>query len=229
MPDDAKILRAIMGISLEEYAEHWPILREKFATDAEGHLFNERLKSEKDKKLRLIEIRKLAGSKGGRPRKSKRLAKGFSTETKCKANVEEGSMDSSLLGLPRRGTPKKNAGAKARTSKYSAEFQTFWAAFAPGRKTNKPDAATAFEGAVVAVSEEQRIDGQQAAEYLARRAADYAQSNQGQSAYVRGPTPWLNQQAWNDPPEAWQRKEENGKPKRHGFSVAELRAMKPRE
>jgi len=99
---------------------------------------------------------------------------------------------------------KVKSRSKAAVSNYSPEFEQFWKAFPVGRRKNKPDAWTAYQAALPA------IESPEPDSYLARRAAEYAVSDEGKCGFVRGPAPWLNQQAWNDPPESWERKEENG-------------------
>jgi len=71
------------------------------------------------------------------------------------------------------------------------------------RKTDKPEAFRIWPEAVAAVAMERRCDHGDAAAWLRQRAADYAASDQGRGQYCRGPVPWLNQAAWNDPPETW--------------------------
>jgi hypothetical protein len=45
-----------------------------------------------------------------------------------------------------------------------------------------------------------------AVEFLRSKAAEYAASDQGRGGYVRMPTTWLNQQGYDDTPEAWKDK-----------------------
>jgi len=103
------------------------------------------------------------------------------------------------LTKPNKGSFSKS---KAATGGYSAAFESFWKSFPTGRRSKKPDAWVSYQGAIQALIAEH--GSQDAAEaYLERRAAEYATTEQGRGKYVRGPCPWLNQQAWEDPPEAW--------------------------
>jgi hypothetical protein len=88
---------------------------------------------------------------------------------------------------------KKASQRLASTSEYSDGFTSFWQEFPAGRRKDKPKAFAAFKAALAVTDEQTLID----------RAGDYARSWEGTSQYVRGPTPWLNQQAWDEPPEAW--------------------------
>lgn len=116
----------------------------------------------------------------------------------------EGSLRESK-GKERKG----REGSKVSTSDYSEGFLKFWEAFPSGRRTKKPDAWQAYQKAIEHLTPV--CNGKPNAEsYLHVRAAEYAESDQGKSPYVRGPTPWLNQQAWEDSPDAW-REKSNGK------------------
>jgi uncharacterized protein YdaU (DUF1376 family) len=79
---------------------------------------------------------------------------------------------------------------------YSAIFEEFWKAFPCGRKKSKGAADKAFSKASALVD----------AEVLIRRAHDYANSDEGQSDFVKMPSTWLNQRCWEDDEQAWKGK-----------------------
>lgn len=101
--------------------------------------------------------------------------------------------------------PKEPTKPLPATDGYSTEFEAFWLAYPELRRKDKPKAWAAFKAAMKFISKTLG-DAAQAAEYLIRRAKEYAASDEGNSQFVRGPTPWLNQQAWDDPAQAWRRK-----------------------
>lgn len=105
------------------------------------------------------------------------------------------------------GAQSKRKRKRKPNREYPPDFLAFWNAFPAGRRQDKPRALEAFEAAVESLRNDDTIEGSPA-EYLAARAADYAASDQGRGPYVRGPAPWLNQQGWDDPPEAWAAKRE---------------------
>lgn len=96
LPNDPETLRRITGVSEGEFAKHWPAVAIKFTTDGNGGLFNERLKSEKAKKLGICESRAEAGRKGGQANAKQMLSKrgskrGSKNEAKGSWKKEEGS------------------------------------------------------------------------------------------------------------------------------------------
>jgi hypothetical protein len=103
-------------------------------------------------------------------------------------------------GQPERKTRKKR---DRLVIPYSPDFETWWKVFPNIRKTDKPEAFTIWGEAVQAVALERMCDIQDAVAYLIRRTTEYSASEQGKSKWCRGPCPWLNQAAWNDPPETW--------------------------
>lgn len=112
---------------------------------------------------------------------------------------------------PKDGKPPTNP-----RNTYPNGFMKFWDAFPILRRTDKPGAFRAWERAIKKL--DASPDGPaNPALFLLIRARDYARSEKGQGQYVRGPIPWLNQEAWNDDPETW--KEPDGKPKRRRSSA----------
>lgn len=96
---------------------------------------------------------------------------------------------------------------------YTADFETWWAAFPRGRRTKKRKAADDYRKAL------QRTD----AETLLRRATEYAASPTGQGRYVVMPSTWLNGDCWEDSNEAWNRgddREETGRIRGDGATAA---------
>jgi hypothetical protein len=90
---------------------------------------------------------------------------------------------------------------------YPEAFNQFWTTFPPGRRTDKPGSLEKWQLAVYSVTGRDGIGSETAAEqWLTQRAADYAASDQGRGPYVRMPATWLNQQGYDDPPEAWANK-----------------------
>lgn len=193
MPNDTKILCQIMGVTGAEFEEHWPLLSEKYETDDRGRLFNRRLKAEKDKKLRIIESRRESGKKGGRPPVKQMLKSRLSKTKAKKSKTEEGSI------------PIAPAMVTQANGGYSTDFETFWAKYPRGRRKSKGKAWLAWIVALKKASAEEIIE----------RASEYAKSDEGNGPYVKMPSTWLNQDCWNDDPEAWTEKIEpiKGKPK----------------
>jgi hypothetical protein len=101
------------------------------------------------------------------------------------------------------GQPKSRKKRDKLIIPYSPDFEAFWKAFPNVRKTNKPKAFEIWPSAVQSIILERMCDGEDAVAFLVRRATEYAASEQGKSKWCRGPCPWLNQAAWNDPAEAW--------------------------
>lgn len=98
---------------------------------------------------------------------------------------------------------------KAAATTFPPAFLDFWQAFPPGRRTDRPGALQSWLSAVDVLTGTLGAQ-EKATAYLTKRAADYASSDQGRGQYVRMPATWLNQQGYDDPPEAWMDK--NGKP-----------------
>jgi hypothetical protein len=105
---------------------------------------------------------------------------------------------------PSQTKPRKSR-AKAAVTNYPEEFEEFWVAYPPGRRTDKPGALESWQAAVEVLTA--RIGSEAAARGCLRaKAMEYAASDQGRGGYVRLPTTWLNQQGYDDPPEAWKDK-----------------------
>lgn len=84
-----------------------------------------------------------------------------------------------------------------KTKGYDTDFETFWDAFPPGRKSKKMNAYKAWTKAIKSVDALVIIDA----------AAEYAASDVGQGEYVSGPEPWLNGGCWDDDRTAWRDKQ----------------------
>jgi len=73
VPNDTERLARIAGCSPEALERAWEaVIRHKFSETADGLLVNERMQNERRKAIRLIEQRREAGVKGGRPRKNQK-------------------------------------------------------------------------------------------------------------------------------------------------------------
>ena len=86
-------------------------------------------------------------------------------------------------------------------------FEQFWEVFPRLRKSGPAAAREAWKKAIRKAEPTAIIEA----------AREYAASPVGQGQYVKGPTPWLNQECWNDDRAAWQRSE-NGTAKTDLFS-----------
>ncbi len=76
-------------------------------------------------------------------------------------------------------------------------FDEFWNAFPKGRKGSPGLAREAFLKATLKAEPATIISA----------AKEYAASDTGRGKYVKGPTPWLNQECWNDDRQAWRDKD----------------------
>lgn len=74
-------------------------------------------------------------------------------------------------------------------------FDAFWAAYPPTNRRSKGDCRKAWAKAV------KKADAKQ----IIAKAAKFAESSEGKSEYCPAPTPWLNQERWDDDPVAWDR------------------------
>lgn len=90
---------------------------------------------------------------------------------------------------------KTGEGEGTRSGKYSADFERFWDAFPPGRKTDKGRAFKAWQSAIHRALPEMIITA----------ALEYADSPVGRGDYVKQPATWLNGDCWNDDRASWQR------------------------
>lgn len=95
-----------------------------------------------------------------------------------------------------RGDPVPDTEADYIENEIEIVFEQFWEEFPKGRRKSKQRAREAFEKALEKVS----------AETLIAAAKQYALSDAGRGQYVQMPSSWLNQECWNDAPEAWQNK-----------------------
>ena len=78
-----------------------------------------------------------------------------------------------------------------------ASFELFWSLFPKGRKKSKGKAREAFGKAICKVNDLVIIEA----------AKKYAASDEGQGPYVKMPSTWLNQECWDDDPNAWRSKD----------------------
>lgn len=75
------------------------------------------------------------------------------------------------------------------------DFERFWSAFPKRRRTKKQEALRKWKS----ILKTKVVT----AEFLIRRATDYAASPKGKSEYAVMPAVWLNGGMWDDEPEAW--------------------------
>jgi len=72
-------------------------------------------------------------------------------------------------------------------------FEEFWSAFPRGRKGAKGDARKAWAKAISKATPD----------VIIAAAIEYAGSEVARGQYVKGPSPWLNQECWDDDPMSW--------------------------
>jgi hypothetical protein len=108
----------------------------------------------------------------------------------------------------------QNAPEKIAELSQKTPFDRFWEAFPSGRKTGKGSARKSFDVAVKA----KHVDP----EAIIAAAAEYASSPLGRGEFVKGPTPWLNGECWQDDRAAWNRVDSrNGSNGTHAQKPAE--------
>ena len=99
---------------------------------------------------------------------------------------------------------KKLWDTSQKPSLYDELFEPFWEVFPDLRKRGKGEAFEAWKKAVARL---RTLDPWKhdctVEEYLTKRAGDYAASDVGKGEFVKGPTPWLNQNSWDDGAAAW--------------------------
>ncbi len=127
-----------------------------------------------------------------------REGKGIEEKGKEQKGTEEALGDKSPVVVS--PLPKKR-------NEYPEAFERFWKAFPAQRRKAKPQTLKKWETAVATLLARNFHEEDDAEGYLIMRAADYRLSEEGRGEFVRGPEPWLNQQAWEDEPEAWRRPE----------------------
>lgn len=89
----------------------------------------------------------------------------------------------------------------------SDPFEHFWRVFPAGRKQGKGGARKAWDSAIHKTTPE----------VIIAAAAEYAASPVGQGRYVKGPTPWLNQECWSDDRAAWCRCDDEQRAREDGL------------
>lgn len=95
---------------------------------------------------------------------------------------------------------KKENKNKNKARAYTTEFEQFWSSF-PKRGRSRKTAA--FKAWISAISQ---ADPQQ----IIKAAAEYADSDKGQSEYAGHASTWLNGGCWEDARDSWKRKASNG-------------------
>jgi hypothetical protein len=135
-------------------------------------------------------------------RKRKQRASKLAVRDKCPGNVPDcpgQNRDQSRVEKSRKEPPVVPRGTKAgddEASKpgYSVAFLRFWEAYPPIRRTGKRSAWKAWEAARKRAS----------ADTIIAATREFSASPLAKSRYCPGPTPWLNQDRWDDERTAWQ-------------------------
>lgn len=84
-------------------------------------------------------------------------------------------------------------GRHRKPAPYSTEFEEFWRAYPPYRRTSKGTAWAAWQKAIRLVD----------ARTLIATATAYAASPRGSGEYSKMPATWLNGRCWEDDPASW--------------------------
>lgn len=200
---DPPQLSRMIGISGEQFADHWSELQSKFTIDDDGYLRNAKLESVRSNALALSQKRKHAGQKGGR---SKALAGLKPGSSKALAKLKQ---------KPSKGRQKakdlKGYTSKRVNNTKADRFEAFWKVY-PKNESKKP-ARVAYEKAVADLIAKGRSPTD-AMDYLLDRVTVFSKSEKGQSGqFCPLGTTWLNQARYDDDPSAWRRDGENSKPK----------------
>lgn len=197
VPDNQRKMLQIMGVTQSEFDEHWPEVQAKMTRvtmdDGQVGWLNERAQTVMRHKLDVIEKRTEAGKKGGRPRKKQKVSP---DESKTKAKKKQTWKKEVGSRKTEEGSPEDGSGKLSDATSengYTSEFEAFWQAYPPGRRTSKGAAFAAWKKAI----------GFASPELLIARAAQYAKSPVGIGQYVKMPSTWLNQRCWEDDDQAW--------------------------
>ena len=203
IPSNPRKLCQILGVTEAELTEHWGEVKEKLTLLDDGSYVNERAQVEMEKKLALSATRTECGKLGGRPRNQK-------VNQKVNQTTNQNESKTKAIGKKEVGSRKrekengKHGSRKGKmATQYTPEFEEFWLAVAKRKQTKKPDAMAAWLKAVDLVADDKGMSEDDAKTYLLSRMHEYTKSQIGQTKFARGPEPWLNQQAWNEPNEAW--------------------------
>ena len=188
LPNDQRQLAQIARLSAHSWKKHAAIVLEFFRDDG-AVLTHKRVAAEVEKSQRLSEVRREAGSRGGRPKSEtpKPIAKANAPQNETPSpspppQKEESSRSSDLV--PEEAYESDPVGDG---------FERFWKAY-PQRK-EKPVALKAFRAAVKSLkgSVSSRI------EFLVAAAVVAAQ-NCDDPKFAPYPAKWLKNQGWNDEP-----------------------------
>lgn len=105
--------------------------------------------------------------------------------------------NSNTSSSPPSGKPKKRKSKSDLDRTYSLDFQRFWDAYPPARRTKKPEAWRAWLKAITRAEPDVIISA----------ALEFALSELAQTRFCPGPEPWLNQDRWDDDREAWKERD----------------------
>lgn len=142
--------------------------------------------------------------------------RGFTPEERVNVDSPLGVNPGSPLGVnvdsPNKDHRKKTKGRRPRRA-HAATFERFWEVYP--KRVAKRDAAHAFDKAVANLQSESLLLGSDPAEFLIRKAAEFAATPKGQAGrFCPNPATWLNGERYRDDPQTWNEQQEhpNGKP-----------------
>ncbi len=125
VPEEPRKLCQILGVTPDEFHEHWGEVEEKLTQRSDGSYVNERAQVEMEKKLALSEVRSKCGQKGGRPSKANGKLKVKQNESKTKA------IGKKEVGSRKKEDRKKEEGSRKEEEAY---VQSVWEHY----KTRRP-------------------------------------------------------------------------------------------
>lgn len=191
IPNDPRQLAQITGVYTEEEKQMLSICLLKFKANENGTLENERLETERQKKLAISQRRSESGKLGGRPAKNGVFE---NDESKPKASRKQTESKSEAKQKP--PNRKKEVWIGEPEFDMECAFGDFWSAFPV--KNGKPSARKAFEAAINRLS---KLIGsaRMAAEKLKTAAEDYSEYLRSSPSppspkYAQG---WLNDERYD--------------------------------
>lgn len=198
LPDDDKRLALMVGVTAKKWASLKPVVMSFWAL-VEGRWKQKRLTAQREFVERSREQKRAAGTASSK-------AKALKNNTPAATAVVQPLLAAGVTELPTERQqpisipieedksssylPETSSGAKAKRARneaYSAEFETFWAAYP--RKIEKQDALKAFLKARAKVSLETIMAG------VKTFAAEKAGTD---PAFIRHASKWLNAASWEN-------------------------------
>ncbi len=224
LPDDDDILSR-----LSEMGEGWlqgacTLVRECFPPhpDLVGRIANEKLLELHRERQEWVEKSRKGGQRSAANRAKRKAlgaAKGGTDLVSTKrqptpqpnGNTPSPSPSPSYTPIVPKGTegaedgkPSKPRKKNAAADEYSERFLEFWDVYSRVRRTKKADAWEAWRKAITRAMPA----------VIIAAAKEFAASPEGRSKYCPGPTPWLNQNRWEDDRQSWQLSDDDGPPGR---------------